>query len=115
MRLVATVLDEVVGWAALAPVSARRAYRGVAENSVYVAADRRGSGIGSALVKVLVEAAERAGVWTIQTGIFPENTSSLALHERYGFRVVGTRERIGKLGGIWRDVVLIERRSAVIE
>jgi L-amino acid N-acyltransferase YncA len=110
-RLVAESLGQVVGWAALGPVSSRRCYAGVAENSVYVARDARGAGIGRALLGALVQEADAAGIWTIQTSIFPENRASLALHERCGFRVVGTRERIAKRDGIWRDTVFLERRS----
>jgi L-amino acid N-acyltransferase YncA len=113
-RLVAEILGEVAGFAALAPVSARRCYAGVVENSVYVAREARGLGIGRALLEALIEGAEEAGLWTIQTAIFPENRASLALHERCGFRVVGTRERIAKRDGVWRDVVFLERRSGVI-
>ncbi|MFL5982796.1 MAG: GNAT family N-acetyltransferase [Gaiellaceae bacterium] len=109
-RLVAVVDEEVVGWAALSPASSRRCYAGVAENSVYVARDARGCGIGRALLDELVKAARLAGIWTIQTSIFPENRASLALHERCGFRVVGTRERIAKRDGIWRDTVFLEKR-----
>ena len=114
-RLVAEILGEVVGFAALAPISTRRCYAGVAENSVYVARDARGLGIGRALLEALIEGAEAAGIWTIQTSIFPENRASLALHLRCGFRVVGTRERIAKRDGVWRDTVLLERRSEVIK
>jgi L-amino acid N-acyltransferase YncA len=113
-RLVAEILGEVVGFAALAPVSDRRCYAGVAENTVYVAHDARGLGIGRTLLEALVAGAEEAGIWTIQASIFPENKASLALHERCGFRVVGTRERIAKRDGIWRDTLLLERRSEVI-
>jgi L-amino acid N-acyltransferase YncA len=113
-RFVACVGESVVGWAALSPVSARKAYAGVAEVTVYVAEAARGSGTGSALLSALVHASETAGVWTLQAGIFPENAASLALHERHGFRRVGVRERIGSLHGRWRDVVLLERRSALI-
>lgn len=114
-RLVARAgpAGEVVGWAALAPVSDRCAYVGVAENSVYVAERARGLSVGRRLLMELVEGAERAGIWTVQTGIFPENTASLALHRHCGFRVVGLRERIGQLHGRWRDVLLLERRSTV--
>jgi L-amino acid N-acyltransferase YncA len=112
-RLVAELLGEVVGWSALSPVSSRRCYAGVAENSVYVARDARGLRIGRALLEALVQSADAAGIWTIQTSIFPENRASLALHERCGFRVVGTRERIAKRDGIWRDTVFLERRSGV--
>jgi L-amino acid N-acyltransferase YncA len=114
-RLVAELLGEVVGWAALSPASKRRCYAGVAENSVYVAREARGRGIGRSLLEALIAGAEAAGIWTIQTSIFPENRASLALHERCGFRVVGTRERIAKRDGIWRDTVFLERRSEVIQ
>lgn len=110
-RLVARSGDDVVGWAALSPVSDRCVYGGVAEVSVYVAEGRRGEGLGSLLLRELVRESERNGIWTLQAGIFPENTGSLELHRRAGFREVGRRERLGKLGGRWRDVVLLERRS----
>jgi L-amino acid N-acyltransferase YncA len=111
-RLVAELDGEVVGWAALSPVSSRCCYRGVAEESVYVAERARGRGVGLALLRRLVEAADEAGIWTIQAGIFPENVASVRLHERCGFRRVGIRERIARLDGEWRDVLLLERRSA---
>jgi L-amino acid N-acyltransferase YncA len=114
-RLVAVVLDEIVGWAALAPVSSRRCYRGVAENSVYVAREWRGRGVGRLLLDALVRRAERGGIWTIQTSVFPENRASLALHLRAGFRIVGARERIAKRDGLWRDTLFLERRSALVE
>lgn len=113
-RLVARADGEgggVLGWAALSPVSRRRVYEGVAEVSVYVARRARGRGVGAALLRALVEESERNGVWTLQAGVFPENAASLALHARCGFREVGRRERIGKLGGLWRDTLLLERRS----
>jgi L-amino acid N-acyltransferase YncA len=113
-RLVALSNDEVAGWAALSPVSGRCVYGGVAEVSVYVAEARRGQGIGSALLRELVRESERNGIWTLEAGIFPENTGSLELHRRAGFREVGRRERIGKLNGRWRDVVVLERRSSVV-
>jgi L-amino acid N-acyltransferase YncA len=113
-RLVADLLGEVVGWAALSPSSKRRCYSGVAENSVYVAREARGLGVGRKLLAALIAGAEKAGIWTIQTSIFPENRASLALHEKCGFRVVGTRERIAKRDGVWRDTVFLERRSEVI-
>ncbi|MDX6526149.1 MAG: hypothetical protein QOI43_1660 [Gaiellales bacterium] len=113
-RLVARIDGAIVGWAALGPVSERCVYRGVAENSVYVAAHARGRGVGYRLLRALVEAAETDGIWTVQTGVFPENTASLALHERCGFRVVGRRERLGQLHGVWRDVLFLEWRSAII-
>jgi L-amino acid N-acyltransferase YncA len=114
LRLVAEEDGRVLGWAALSPVSERCCYAGVAENSVYVAAEARGRGVGAALLRKLVERAEQAGIWTIQTGIFPENEASVALHRRCGFRVVGVRERLGELDGVWRDVLLLERRSGVV-
>jgi len=111
-RLVAIETDgRVVGWAALSSVSDRCVYGGVAENSVYVHPDERHRGVGSILLDALVARSERAGYWTIQTGIFPENTASVALHQRAGFRIVGRRERVGQLAGTWRDVFLLERRS----
>ncbi len=113
-RLVARADGRVMGWAALSPVSGRCVYAGVAEVSIYVAAPARGQGIGQALLGALVEASERAGLWTLQAGIFPENAASLALHRACGFREVGRRERIGRLNGAWRDVVLMERRSKVV-
>ena len=112
LRVVAERDGEVVGWAALAPVSQRACYRGVAEESVYVAEKARGQGVGSSLLGALVERAEKAGIWTIETSIFPENVASIELHRRCEFRVVGTRERIGQLRGVWRDTVLLERRVA---
>jgi phosphinothricin acetyltransferase len=110
-RLVADLRGDVAGWAALSPVSRRAVYAGVAEVSVYVAESARGRGAGRALLEALVRASEAAGLWTLQAGIFPENSASIALHERCGFRVVGRRERIGALYGSWRDVLLMERRS----
>ena len=113
-RLVAVRDGAVVGWIALVPVSPRECYAGVAEVSAYVGEEARGEGAGSALLTTLIDSSERAGIWTLQTGVFPENDVSLRLLQRFGFRVVGTRERIGQLHGVWRDVVLIERRSEVI-
>ncbi|MFC8231046.1 GNAT family N-acetyltransferase [Streptomyces sp. NPDC057287] len=104
----------VLGWVAASRVSDRGAYAGVVEHSVYVHPAARGRGVASTLLKALVDSTEQAGIWTIQSGIFPENTSSLAVHQRAGFRVIGTRERIGCHHGIWRDVVLIERRSPAV-
>jgi L-amino acid N-acyltransferase YncA len=112
-RLVADLDGRVVGWAALSAVSDRCAYSGVAEDSLYVARGLQGRGIGRALLQRLVEHAERAGIWTLQCGIFPENAASVRVHEHCGFRVVGVRERLGKLDGRWRDVLLLERRSPV--
>ena len=114
-RLVAKSDDgSVVGWAALSPISARPVYAGVAEVSVYVADDARGQGVGHSLLEALVQAAEADGRWTLQAGICPENAASVRLHEHCGFRVVGRRERIGRHHGVWRDVLLLERRSAVV-
>jgi L-amino acid N-acyltransferase YncA len=110
-RLVAVDDGEVVGWAALSPASSRECYAGVAENSVYVTSASRGRGIGRALLDALVAHADSAGIWTIQTSVFPENQASVALHERVGFRVVGRRERIAELDGVWRDTLFLERRS----
>jgi L-amino acid N-acyltransferase YncA len=114
MRLVAEEGGEVVGWAALAPYSARACYAGVAEESVYVAARARGGGVGRALLTALVDRSEQAGIWTLQAGVFPENRASVTLHLGCGFRLVGVLERIGRLNGEWRDVLLLERRSEVI-
>ena len=114
-RLAATdTADTVLGWVAAARVSERAAYRGVVEHSVYVHPDASGGGIGATLLRALIDSTEAAGIWTIQSGVFPENTASLALHERAGFRVVGRRERIGRLRGVWRDVILLERRSQTV-
>ena len=113
-RLVARHGDAIAGWAALSPVSRRRVYAGVAEVSVYVASASRGSGLGRKLLEALIAESERHGIWTLQAGIFPENTASIALHRACGFREVGRRARIGKLNGVWRDTVLLERRSPVV-
>jgi phosphinothricin acetyltransferase len=112
-RLVAGEDGAVVGWAALSPVSDRCAYGGVAEASVYVAASARGRGVGRALLEETIRVSEEAGIWTLQGGVFPENKASLALLARCGFRAVGIRARLGSLHGRWRDVVLLERRSAI--
>lgn len=110
-RLVSRDGGDVTGFACLAPVSDRCAYTGVAEVSVYVSASARGRGVGRALLEQLIDSAEGSGIWTLQSGIFPENRASLALHRRCGFREVGVRERLGCMEGRWRDVVLLERRS----
>jgi len=104
-----------VGWATVSPVSHRPAYAGVVEDSVYVDPAATGAGIGRALLDSLIGSTEAAGIWTIQCGVFPENTASVALHERAGFRVVGVRRRVGRHRGRWRDVLLLERRSSVVE
>lgn len=113
-RLAGVAGGDVVGWAALSPVTSRCAYGGVAEVSVYVATSHRGKGVGSILLQTLIRESEAGGVWTLQAGIFPENAASLALHRRAGFREVGQRERLGRLHGWWRDVVLLERRSRLV-
>lgn len=118
-RIVVDLEGSVAGWAALAPVSARPVYAGVAEASVYVAEAAQGRGVGTALMQALVSQSEAAGFWTLQAGIFPENPASLALHQKSGFKILGVRERIGKMTfgpmqGTWRDVVFLERRSNMI-
>jgi phosphinothricin acetyltransferase len=104
----------LLGWTAVTPVSARCVYEGVVEHSVYVDPAAQGRGVGRALLLALIDSTEGAGIWTIQSGVFPENAASLALHAACGFRVVGTRERIGRHHGRWRDVVLLERRSRTV-
>lgn len=111
-RLVARQGEQVIGWAALSPVSRRAVYRGVAEVSIYVAEAARGRGVGQALLAALIEASEAAGVWTLQASVFSENEASVALHLSWGFRVVGRRERIGLHHGVWRDTLMLERRSS---
>jgi L-amino acid N-acyltransferase YncA len=114
LRLVAERDGSVVGWAALSPVSDRCCYEGVGEVSVYVAEVARGAGLGHALLAELVERSEQAGYWTLSAGVFPENEASVRLHESCGFREVGVRERLGELHGVWRDVLLLERRSTLV-
>jgi phosphinothricin acetyltransferase len=114
-RFVALSDGAVVGWIAVGPVSDRCVYGGVVEDSVYVAEDARGRGVGRVLLEALVASTEAAGIWTIQTGIFPENEASVALHRRVGFEIVGRRKRLGKLHGVWRDVLFLERRSEIVE
>lgn len=111
-RLMASRGGDAVGWAALSPVSSRAVYGGVAEVSIYVAAIARRQGVGRALLPALIESAEEAGIWTLQSGIFPENKSSIALHMACGFRIVGRREHLGLHHGVWRDSLLLERRSS---
>jgi L-amino acid N-acyltransferase YncA len=115
LRVVAERNGELVGWAAAGPVSSRWAYRGVAESSVYVARGAQGAGIGRAVMEALIDQSKRAGIWTLQTSIFPENEASLALHRGLGFRVVGVRIGIAKRDGLWRDTVLMERRAEGVE
>jgi len=110
-RLIAAAEDLVIGWAALSQISERAVYAGVAEVSVYVANAWRGRGVGRALLEKLVEESENHGIWTLQASVFPENVASRGIHKSCGFREVGTRERIGKRDGIWRDTILLERRS----
>jgi len=113
-RLIAIDSETIAGWAALTPVSGRCVYAGVAEVSVYIAARYRGQGVGKMLLSNLIEESEAGGIWTLQAGIFPENTASIRLHDALGFRQVGRRERIGQHYGVWRDTVLLERRSAKV-
>ncbi len=110
-RLVSRSETDVVGWAALSPVSNRCIYAGVAEVSIYVRSSARGKGIGKKLMMALIEESERNGIWTLQGGVFPENKASMALLKSCGFREVGIRERVGQISGLWRDVILLERRS----
>ena len=114
LRLVAERDGSVVGWAALSPVSDRCCYEGVGEVSVYVAESARGARVGRALLEELVSRSEQAGYWTLNAGVFPENEASIRLHQACGFREVGVRERLGQLHGVWRDVVLLERRSNAV-
>lgn len=114
-RFVARRDKQIIGWAALSPVSSRCVYEGVAEVSVYIAAAARGQGVGKSLLHKLVTASEQDGIWTLQASLFPENKASLALHQTYGFRIVGLRERIAKLNNVWRDTLFLERRSLIIE
>ena len=113
-RLVAIENNTVLGWAALTAVSGRCVYAGVAEVSVYVSANARGKGIGKSLLQALIHESEKNNFWTLQAGIFPENEASIRIHESLGFRIIGKRERIGKMNQIWRDTLLLERRSKVI-
>lgn len=110
-RLVAVSKNQILGWAALSPVSSRCVYGGVGEVSVYVGKDTRGKGVGVQLMEALIDQSEKEGLWTLQSGIFPENTGSIKLHERMGFRYIGKRERVGQLQGVWKDNLLFERRS----
>lgn len=113
-RIVARLDGEVVGWAALSPVSGRSVYAGVGEVSVYVSQKHNGKGIGSLLLKSLIELSEQNGFWTLQSSIFPENEGSIKLHKNHGFREMGRRERIGKMDGVWRDTIILERRSRIV-
>lgn len=113
-RFVARDEDRVVGWIAILPYSTRVVYAGVAEVSIYISLAHTGIGIGSRLLSKLIEESEKKGYWTLQAGIYPENAASMRLHKNAGFREVGKRERIGKLNGVWRDVILLERRSKIV-
>lgn len=110
-RLVAVENNKLIGWAALVSVSSRCVYAGVAENSIYISEEARGKGIGKKILQKLIEESETENIWTLQTGIFPENKASIKIHEACGFRIIGIRERIGRMNGVWRDTVLLERRS----
>lgn len=113
-RLIAEENGEILGWAALSPVSSRCVYGGIGEVSVYIRAESRGKGVGKLLLKQLISESEKAGFWTIQSGIFPENEASIHLHKKIGFRFIGKRERVGKIQGIWKDNLLFEKRSETI-
>lgn len=113
-RLIATDDNAILGWAALSPVSSRCVYGGIGEVSVYVGKDCRGRGVGKLLMQALINESETEGLWTIQSGIFPENEGSIELHKKAGFRYIGKRERVGKLDGVWKDNLLFERRSTTI-
>lgn len=113
-RLVAEDGKTILGWAALSPVSSRCVYGGVGEVSVYIAAESRGKGIGKLLMERLIEESEKAGYWTLQSGVFPENKGSIKLHENVGFRYIGKRERVGKIHGVWKDNLLFEKRSDIV-
>lgn len=113
-RIVAIENKKILGWASLSPVSSRCVYGGVAEVSVYVGSDSRGKGVGKLLMESLIKESEAAGLWTLQSGIFPENKGSIELHRKVGFRYIGKRERVGKLDGVWKDNLLFERRSDTV-
>ena len=110
-RIIATENNEILGWAALTAVSSKCVYAGVAEVSVYVTTNARGKNIGSLLLQELINQSEQNGIWTLQAGVFPENKASISIHEKNGFRNIGHREKIGKMGNVWRDTILLERRS----
>jgi len=113
-RIIVKKDSDYLGWGALSPTSKRHVYRGVAEVSIYVAADSRGKGIGTLLLQSLIKESEENGIWTLQSGIFRDNLSSIAMHEQCGFRVIGYKERIGNLNGVWLDNILMERRSGKV-
>lgn len=112
-RLIARIADRIVGWAALSDVSGRYVYSGVAEVSIYIDIEFHGQGIGDKLLKSLINESEANGIWTLQAGIFPENERSIRLHQKNGFRIIGTREKIGKMDDRWRDTIILERRSKI--
>ena len=113
-RFVARLADEIIGWVALSPISSREAFRGVAEVSIYLSKNAAGKGIGSKLLSHLIQESEKSGFWTIQSMIFPENIGSIKLHHKHGFQETGTHQRMGKLNGVWRDVVRLEYRSEAV-
>jgi phosphinothricin acetyltransferase len=113
-RLISCEGHTITGWAALSPVSSRCVYGGIGEVSVYVSNDHRGKSIGKHLLLSLIDASEKAGYWTVQSGIFPENNASIKIHEQCGFRLIGRRERVGKLDGVWKDNLIFERRSSIV-
>ena len=113
-RIVAFSNNEMAGWAAISPVSSRCVYSGVGEVSVYVSGTHRHQGVGKLLLKELIAQSEQNGLWTLQSGIFPENINSIKLHEGFGFRQIGYREKIGKMGNVWRDNIFMERRSSIV-
>lgn len=112
-RLVAESDNEILGWAALLPVSDRKVYKGVTELSIYIHTDYLNKGIGTILMKSILDLSEKIGIWTVQAGIFPENKASIHLHHKFGFKTIGSREKIGQMQGVWRDVLLLERRSSL--
>ncbi len=113
-RLIAKIDNKIVGWSALSYVSSRSVYSGVAEVSVYVDSDFRGKGVGDKLMSSLISDSEKQGIWTLQAAIFPENIGSIKLHLKHGFRIIGIKERIGKMDNEWRDLTMVERRSNVV-
>ena len=113
-RIVATNNEQILGWAALSPISNRQVYSGVAEVSVYVADQSQGKGVGQKLLSHLITESENNNIWMLQAGIFPENIGSIQLHKKNGFRKLGIRDKLGKMNGVWRDVALMERRSKTV-
>ena len=113
-RLVAENNRQIIGWAALSSASNRCVYSGIAEVSVYVSSNSQGSGVGNSLLDALIKASEEQGIWTLQAGIFPENKASIHIHSKNGFKVLGIRDKLGQMNGIWRDIVFMERRSKVV-